>query len=186
MPRLIQWEARATLVAPHRGKPTWQSQFPEVKLRCLRDQVPGLGYSASWTLWAAPSRAMQAVVSTWRSGKSSAQTLRFPLRVLMNSHTSPLSAPHLPPNAWADIHCDERGRQENMKEGFQGEGSVSHKLYTPTSVLPGIWPSPHIFTLVACITWEASLHLPFGLLGLWKLRTHLEEFTFPWEKELNW
>lgn len=147
------------------------SPFPEVKLGCARDHVPGLGHAASRTRWqrAAPPQAAPAAGATGTPAKTSARTLRFPSRVLMNSHSSPLSAACLPANTSANSHHDERGRQqENMKEDFQGKGSVSHRLYTPTSRIysDGLWlPSPapsHPWHGVPSIGCEASLHLPLG------------------------
>lgn len=71
------------------------------------------------------------------------------MRVLMNSHSLPLSAPCLPANASANSQHDERGRQqENMKEDFQGKGSVSHKLYT----------QPHRFTQTGFGCHPSHLH----------------------------
>lgn len=50
-------------------------------------------------------------------------------------------------------------------------------------------PSPHFFTLVKALGhkhhfWDQSAPCwsLMPLLDFWKLRTHLEEFTFPWEK----
>lgn len=75
--------------------------------------------------------------------------------VLMNSQTSPLSAPRLPANASAISHQGERERgrqQERMKEDSQGEGACPPQTLHTTSQFYSVscWPpSAYFFALVA-------------------------------------
>lgn len=116
--------------------------------------------------------------------------LAVPCESAHELHSSPLSFPCLPVNVSANKHHDERGRQqESMKEDFQGKRNVSHKLYTRTSQIYSdmVWLPSHLHTLgvgslASSLMPSVPSPWPRPLLDWWKIRIHLEEFAFPWEK----
>lgn len=138
-PRLTHWEARGSRVVPHRGKPSWRSQFPEVKLRGLRSHVLGLGCPASRTLAVGCSSTSHE--GCWINLKAWEKLRTKPYHCQLLIYHQML---------WQISTAMKEGNKKIWRKTSGWRECLPQTLHTSLTVLLRIWlPSPHVFTLMA-------------------------------------